>query len=80
MGVNPYKRQLDKVETIQKTNPKTADKVEISSAAKGLQESLQIENKRQEKVETLKQQVQNGTYQVNHQAVAKGILGIFNKA
>lgn len=78
MGVNPYKRQYDKIENIQKTNPKTTDKVEISSAAKELQGSIQLDNNRQEKVQEIKQQVQNGTYKINHEKIAQGILKFFN--
>lgn len=78
MGVNPYKRQLDKQVNLEQSTRKTTDKVEISSAAKELQESLQITKERQEKVEEIKQQVQTGTYTIDSKEIAKGIYNFFN--
>lgn len=77
-GMNPYKRQFDKIEHLQRTTMKSADKVEISSAAKELQESMQLENVRQEKIQALKAQIQNGTYKIDHDKVAEGILKFFS--
>ncbi|MBD8071393.1 flagellar biosynthesis anti-sigma factor FlgM [Bacillus sp. PS06] len=77
-GINPYKKQINKLASTEKT-VKT-DKVEISSAAKQLQETSAVTVARQEKVEALKQQVQNGTYKVDADKVAKSILNYYFEA
>jgi negative regulator of flagellin synthesis FlgM len=78
MKVNPYQRQLSKSEQITKTTGKT-DKVEISLAAKELQEVSKFEATRQEKIERLKQQIQTGTYQIDEKAIAESILNYYFK-
>lgn len=77
LGVNPYKKQMNKVAVTEKQAK--ADKVEISSAAKQLQEASPIMIARQEKVESLKQQVQNGTYQVDTEAIANSVYDFYFK-
>ncbi|MDX8363818.1 flagellar biosynthesis anti-sigma factor FlgM [Cytobacillus sp. IB215665] len=77
-GINPYKQQLNKLDTIKKNNT-MKDKLEISSAAKELQETTDIEAARQEKVEAIKQQVDSGTYTINREAVARGIYDFYSK-
>jgi negative regulator of flagellin synthesis FlgM len=73
MNVNPYERQFSKVER-QVPSARKKDQVEISEAAKELQEAAKWESARQEKVEKLKQQVQNGTYTIDPKAIAKSII------
>ncbi|MGD6842970.1 flagellar biosynthesis anti-sigma factor FlgM [Bacillus infantis] len=77
-GINPYKRQLNNMDNQSKETKKT-DKVEISSAAKEMQQVSQLTAKRQAKVEELKLQVQNGTYQVDAKETAKSILKFYGK-
>lgn len=77
VGINPYKNQMNKVAATEKQTK--ADKVEISSAAKQLQETSPITVERQQKVEALKQQVQNGTYKVNTEDVAKSVYDFYFK-
>jgi negative regulator of flagellin synthesis FlgM len=72
MGVNPYKRQFDKEMQAKKPVAKQ-DKVEISKAAKELQQISQWTVEHQEKVRKLKEQVQNGTYQIDAKTIAKSI-------
>ena len=69
MGVNPYRKQMEKP-VQQNSTALKSDKVEISSEAKGLQEMSQFQQARNEKVNQLKIAVQNGTYQVDAKAVA----------
>jgi negative regulator of flagellin synthesis FlgM len=76
-GINPYKKQLNKLAETEKITK--TDKVEISSAAKQLQETSPVTVARQEKVEALKQQVQSGNYKVNPEAVAKGVYDFYYK-
>ena len=77
IGVNPYKKQMNKVAQTEKATQ--TDKVEISSAAKQLQETSPITVERQQKVEALKQQVQSGTYKVNAEDVAKSVYDFYFK-
>ncbi|MCH1625075.1 flagellar biosynthesis anti-sigma factor FlgM [Fredinandcohnia quinoae] len=77
LGVNPYKNQMNKVAASEKQAK--ADKVEISSAAKQLQEVSPITIARQEKVESLKQQVQSGTYHVDSEAIANSVYDFYFK-
>ena len=79
MGVNPYRKQMEKPAQ-QNNSAAKSDKVEISSEAKGLQEMSQFQQTRNEKVAQLKIAVQNGTYQVDAKAVAAKMTDFyFNK-
>lgn len=79
-GINPYKRQMNKLDQSGKTTSKGADKVEISSEAKEMQQQVSnISPERQQKIDELKLQVENGTYKVNPKAVAKSIINFYSK-
>lgn len=78
-GINPYKRQMNKLDSVSKAVTKNADKVEISAAAKDLQGVSQISVQRQEKVDQLKIQVENGTYKVDPRETAKSMVNFFTK-
>ncbi|WP_226529279.1 flagellar biosynthesis anti-sigma factor FlgM [Metabacillus niabensis] len=79
MGVNPYKRNLEK-NTAAAQKPQTKeDKVEISSKAKDLQQSNEVVKARQEKVQAIKTQLESGTYTIDPQAIAKGLLNFYKK-
>jgi negative regulator of flagellin synthesis FlgM len=78
MGVNPYRHQFDKEVQAKKPAVKQdQDKVEISAAAKELQQISQSMVERQEKVRKLKEQVQNGTYQIDAKTIAKSIYKFY---
>jgi negative regulator of flagellin synthesis FlgM len=76
-GINPYKRQQNKVDQAAKTNLQKADKLEISSAAKEMQETSRLTKERQAKVEALKVNVENGTYRPDPQNIAKGLINFY---
>ncbi|MBA2871314.1 negative regulator of flagellin synthesis FlgM [Anoxybacillus calidus] len=76
-GMNPYRRQLDDKEMQVKKVVDKQDKVEISAAAKELQQVSQWTIERQEKVRKLKEQVQNGTYKIDPEAIAKSIYKFY---
>lgn len=78
-GVNPYKRQLNKLENAGKPAKGASDKVEISSTAKEMQQTSQIAENRRAKVEELKIQVENGTYKINPKEVAKSVADFYKK-
>ncbi|MDM5210234.1 flagellar biosynthesis anti-sigma factor FlgM [Peribacillus sp. NJ4] len=78
-GVNPYNLQANKTGNIKESKVKSSDKVEISSAAKEMQQSSPISAARQAKVDELKIQVENGNYKLNAQATAKGLIDFYRK-
>ncbi|PLR90816.1 flagellar biosynthesis anti-sigma factor FlgM [Bacillus sp. T33-2] len=78
-GINPYKRQMNKLDNVGKASGKQADKVEISATAKEMQQSSQVSTERHQKVEELKVQVENGTYKLNPKEVAKSIINFYKQ-
>ncbi|MGP3561711.1 flagellar biosynthesis anti-sigma factor FlgM [Geobacillus sp. BK01] len=76
MNVNPYQRQLGKTERLA-AGKAAGDQVEISKEAKELQEAASWEQTRQAKLEQLRQQIENGTYTVDPQAVAKRMIDYY---
>jgi negative regulator of flagellin synthesis FlgM len=78
-GINPYKKQMDKVDQAGRAVNKQKDKVEISSTAKEMQQVSQYANQRQAKVDELKLQVENGTYKVDSKETAKGMIQYYSK-
>jgi negative regulator of flagellin synthesis FlgM len=77
MGVNPYQRNVQQSAANVKKGSKS-DQVEISKAAKQMQQASQLINERQAKVNELKIQVQNGTYKVDTKAVAKSMVNFYS--
>ncbi|WP_203363294.1 flagellar biosynthesis anti-sigma factor FlgM [Bacillus sp. REN10] len=78
-GINPYQKQLNKQEENKKLFGMPADKVEISSTAKEMQEASKLLEARKEKIASLKQQVANGEYQPNPEQIANGLIHFFRK-
>jgi negative regulator of flagellin synthesis FlgM len=78
-GINPYKKQMNKMDQTGYAVNKQKDKVEISSTAKEMQQVSQLAAQRQAKVEDLKLQVENGTYKVDAKETAKSILNFYSK-
>ncbi|WP_226085910.1 MULTISPECIES: flagellar biosynthesis anti-sigma factor FlgM [Mesobacillus] len=76
-GINPYKRQMNKLDAAASSQNKKADKVEISSTAKEMQQLSQISVDRKQKVEELKIQVENGTYKLDSKETAKSIINFY---
>jgi len=72
---NPYKRQMNKVE--QPQAPGKTDKVEISAEAKEMLQIPSVVKEREARIAELKNQVQNGNYKVDAEAVAKSIAKFF---
>jgi negative regulator of flagellin synthesis FlgM len=77
MGVNPYQKNMQGFNQAPKSKVK-ADKVEISATAKELHQA-QWGAERQEKIKALKQQIENGTYQIDVKKTAKGIVDFYFK-
>ncbi|NEY72264.1 flagellar biosynthesis anti-sigma factor FlgM [Bacillus mesophilus] len=78
LNVNPYKKNLNKVQGAEKSATR-ADKVEISSAAKEMQVTSKVAAERLDKIQALKQQVEAGSYQVDAESVAKSVIQYFSK-
>lgn len=79
-GINPYNRQNNSQgKTNNKPAGKTKDQVEISAAAKDMQQVSQTETERQAKIDQLKLQVENGTYKVDPKTVAQSIVNFYTK-
>ncbi|WP_085991346.1 flagellar biosynthesis anti-sigma factor FlgM [Oceanobacillus senegalensis] len=70
---NPYKRILQEQVEIKK-GIKKEDQIEISTEAKQLQENGGLNNKRAEYVQSIKNQIDSGEYQVNPEKVAKKMV------
>ncbi|GGE84944.1 flagellar biosynthesis anti-sigma factor FlgM [Priestia taiwanensis] len=75
-GINPYKQQMNKMNNMAKAMAKE-DKVEISSKAKEMHEVSKVVLDRQERVEQLKQQIENGTYQIDSKDIAKSMASYY---
>lgn len=74
-GLNPYMQEMQKMETVKKNAAKANDQIEISSEALKLQQ--QTDPARQEKIAHIKDQIQNGTYKIDHQELAKSIYNYY---
>ncbi|WP_341356996.1 flagellar biosynthesis anti-sigma factor FlgM [Rossellomorea sp. y25] len=77
-NINPYKRNLNKMDQVSKMGKLASDKIEISSAAKEMQEVSKLGKERQARVEELKDQVQSGNYTIDPKAIAKGLKNFYN--
>lgn len=76
-GINPYQREMQKLDAAKKkANPKAQDQIEISSEALQLQKQ-QTDPAREAKIAKLKEQIQNGTYKIDHQQLAKDIYNYY---
>ena len=78
-GVNPYSNQQNKMDQLGKLKHKKTDVVEISREAKEMQSISSIEKERQTKVEELKAQVENGTYNLQPNQIAKSMIDYYRK-
>ena len=73
-----YQNQL-KIADNQQSKQQKEDQVEISSQAKDLQSASKILSDREERVQQLKQQVQEGSYEINPSIIAEKMINYFNK-
>ncbi|MCG5104028.1 flagellar biosynthesis anti-sigma factor FlgM [Oceanobacillus alkalisoli] len=78
LNFNPYKQQLQK-QTEMKKAAKRSDELQISKEALKLQEKDQPNNKRAEKVQEIKKQIENGEYKMNHEVTAQKMLDFWTK-
>jgi len=86
MKVNPtgidriqyYQNHIKKIEQ-EKPQKQSEDKIEISSQAKDLQIASQLIAEREERVQQLKKQIEEGSYKVQPSLVAEKMLQYFSK-
>lgn len=78
-NINPYNRNTNISNKENQNQNKTTDKIEISTAAKEMQQTSKIVTERQEKVAGLKMQVENGTYKVDPKEIAKSVYQFYFK-
>ncbi len=72
-GVNAYKQSFDNaIINSKKAEPKK-DQVQISSAAYSLHQEPAWSVNRQEQLRALKEEIQGGTYKMDHEAIAKSV-------
>jgi negative regulator of flagellin synthesis FlgM len=76
-NINPYQRNMNKLDSAVKSGKAPSDKIEISSTAKEMQETSKLMKERQAKVNALKDQVQNGTYTIDPKAIAQGLKNFY---
>lgn len=77
-GVNPYQKAVNKADTSMKPS-QLADKVEISSQAKEMQNISSVTVERQAKIDEIKMQIENGTYQMNVNETAKSVFNFYSQ-
>lgn len=78
-NINPYNRNTNISNKENQNQNKTTDKIEISTAAKEMQQTSKIVTERQEKVAGLKMQVDNGSYKVDPKEIAKSVYQFYFK-
>lgn len=78
-SINPYNKQQKSLKAAESKGSFSADKIEISSAAKEMSASSTYNSERAQKIQNIKEQIQSGTYQVNAQKVAEDMLNYYRK-
>lgn len=78
-SVNPYNKQQKSLKAADIKNSLSADKIEISSAAKEMSASSTINSERAQKIQKLKEEIESGTYQVDAQKIAEDLLKYYRK-
>ncbi|WP_243290284.1 flagellar biosynthesis anti-sigma factor FlgM [Bacillus sp. FJAT-47783] len=77
-GLDLYQKQVEKQQQTKQTAQKE-DKVEISKEAKQLQKASGTEQERHEKIESIKKQIESGTYTIDPNEIAKSMIRFFRK-
>ncbi|RLQ05863.1 flagellar biosynthesis anti-sigma factor FlgM [Geobacillus sp. FSL K6-0789] len=76
IGVHPY-RQYSGIPQGKTGQPGRRDRVEISEAAKELQQRSTWAAEREEKVRRLKEQIDNRTYEIDARAIAEKLYKFY---
>lgn len=80
-GIDRIQLYQNQIKQIDKDKPKqqNADKLEISSQAKDLQLASQLKSEREERVQQIQKQIEEGSYKVQPSLVAEKMLQYFSK-
>ncbi|MBM7645040.1 negative regulator of flagellin synthesis FlgM [Scopulibacillus daqui] len=73
-----YQKQSERNKELFKKTPEQ-DQVEISSKAKQLQKTSDFEAQRKEKIARLKAEIDNGTYKIKPEEIAKKLYDFWNR-
>ncbi|MFS0674200.1 flagellar biosynthesis anti-sigma factor FlgM [Ornithinibacillus sp. 179-J 7C1 HS] len=74
---NPYKNQIQKQMDLKKA-VKQQDQLQISSQAMQLQENTKVNAQRDAYVQEIKNRVESGEYEINHDIVAKKMINFWS--
>lgn len=74
-----YRAQLQQQQTDPKKKVNREDQLDISSAAKQLQESKKANTQRAEYVQNIKNEVKSGQYVVDNEKVAQKMIDFWSK-
>lgn len=77
-NVNAYKRQFHKQSEEKQVN-KNEDKINISEAAKKLQETKKTSEKRMEHISDIKKAIQSGQYEVNIERTSEKMIDFWSR-
>lgn len=75
---NPYKNQIQKQMDLKKA-VKQQDQLQISSQAMQLQENTKVNAQRDAYVQEIKNRVESGEYEIDHDIVAKKMINFWSK-
>ncbi|PRO65666.1 flagellar biosynthesis anti-sigma factor FlgM [Alkalicoccus urumqiensis] len=78
-SVNAYKKLQEVQQKQENKAQQKSDKLEISSEAMNMAKTSEFQAARQERVEALKQQVQDGTYKPDPMQTARNMYDFWNK-
>lgn len=71
-NLNPYQKQLQNLQKERKQTYK--DELKISKEAQQLQKTSQVEKERSAHVQNIKELIDSGEYEVNHQQTAQKMI------
>lgn len=78
-SVQAYKKLQESQQKQNDGKSARADQVQISSEAKEMAKQKGIPPERQEKINDVKAKIDNGTYKINHNEVARKIYDFWNQ-
>ena len=72
-----YRAQLQQADPKKKVGRE--DQLDISKAAKQLQESNKVNTERAERVQNIKSEIKSGQYEINHEKIAQKMIDFWSK-
>jgi negative regulator of flagellin synthesis FlgM len=78
--VNPYQKQIQKQTPVRLEQQAKADQLQISDQAIKMQGTDQVAPEREARVESIKQQVESGNYQIDAGKTATKMFDFWNKS